>query len=74
MSLKKQIRDLKLEQQKKDEELEQHRKTIRVTKVTELEAEIKAYKALVYEFIRGVIEGSLDKFGLTAEIVFNENS
>lgn len=44
MSLKKQIRDLKTDNQKKEEELEQIRKNIKNTKVQEIEMENKTYK------------------------------
>lgn len=43
MSLKKQIRELKYEVSKRDEELETLRKNIRVTRTQELEQEIQTY-------------------------------
>lgn len=43
MSLKKQIRELKYEVGKRDEELETLRKNIRVTRTQELEQEIQTY-------------------------------
>ena len=44
MSLKKQIKDLKTDNQKKEEELEMIRKNIKNTKAVEIEMEIKSYK------------------------------
>jgi hypothetical protein len=43
MSLKKQIRELKYEVSKRDEELEMLRKNIKVTRTQELEQEIQTY-------------------------------
>jgi uncharacterized protein YlxW (UPF0749 family) len=43
MSLKKQIRELKVEVGKRDEELDQLRRNIKNTKATEYENEIKVY-------------------------------
>ena len=44
MSLKKQIRELKYEVVKRDEELEALRKNIRNTKTKEMEQEIQTYR------------------------------
>lgn len=44
MSLKKQVRELKFEVLKREEELEVLRKNIRNTKTKELEQEITSYK------------------------------
>jgi hypothetical protein len=44
MSLKKQVKEMKTEMQKKDEELENLRKNIKNTKVSEIDIEIKTYK------------------------------
>jgi len=44
MSLKKQIKELKAELQKRDEEQEQQKKNMRQTRISELEVEVKTYK------------------------------
>lgn len=44
MSLKKQIKDLKSDNQRKEEELELIRKNIKNTKMMEIEIEIKNYQ------------------------------
>ena len=44
MSLKKQVKEIKQEMQKKDEELETIRKNLKHTKAQELEIEIQTYK------------------------------
>lgn len=44
MSLKKQVKELRMDMGKKDEELEILRKNIKNTKVTETDVEMKAYK------------------------------
>jgi hypothetical protein len=44
MCLKKQVKELKLDLFKREEELDLHKKNIKSTKIQEIEMEIKAYK------------------------------
>ena len=44
MSLKKQVKELKFDVQKRDEELDSFRRNIKSTKIAEIEVEIKTFK------------------------------
>ena len=55
MTLKKQIRELKFEVGKRDEELEVVRKNIKNTRTAELESELEAYNEECVR-LRGIVE------------------